>query len=79
MRISLVTISFRPFVDRSLKESNDHKPKTIKNDIYRLQHPCDGCEAPYGFRNLMKLDTDTKQFAVSADNESDLRYVKIHV
>lgn len=31
----------------------------------RLEEPCDGCEAPYGFRNHMKLTTDTAKFNVS--------------
>lgn len=37
--------------------------------IYRLQQPCEGCEAPYGYKNHMTLDTNTKQFAVSERNQ----------
>lgn len=29
-----------------------------------MEHPCDKCEAPYGYRNHMSLDKDTHQFAV---------------
>lgn len=29
----------------------------------RLKEPCTGCAAPYGFKNHMKLDTDTSRFA----------------
>lgn len=39
--------------------------------IYRLEEPCVGCKAPYGYKNHMKLNTDTKQFAVSVDNDSN--------
>lgn len=30
----------------------------------RLEHPCENCEAPYGFKNHMALDNDTKKFTV---------------
>lgn len=30
----------------------------------RLASPCDGCEAPYGYRNHMPLSTDTAEFSV---------------
>ena len=29
---------------------------------HRLDEPCTGCAAPYGFRNHMKLDTDSSEF-----------------
>ena len=32
---------------------------------FRLEEPCDGCAAPYGFRHIMPLTTDTKTFSVS--------------
>lgn len=31
----------------------------------RLENPCDGCEAPYGFKNHMALNMDTATFSVS--------------
>lgn len=30
-----------------------------------LKEPCNGCEAPYGYQNVMSLSTDTDRFAVS--------------
>lgn len=30
--------------------------------LFRLQEPCSGCAAPYGFKNHMKLDTDSSDF-----------------
>lgn len=30
----------------------------------RLEHPCDGCEAPYGYRNHMNLSQATAEFSV---------------
>ena len=33
--------------------------------LFRLEAPCDGCAAPYGFRHAMPLTIDTKTFAVS--------------
>lgn len=38
--------------------------KTLIN-FCRLANPCDGCAAPYGFRNHMSLDIKTDQFSVS--------------
>ncbi len=36
--------------------------------IFRLEHPCDKCEAPYGFKNHMTLNTNTTLFSVSSRN-----------
>lgn len=30
----------------------------------RLEHPCDECEAPYGYKNHMSLSGDTEKFTV---------------
>lgn len=30
----------------------------------RLEHPCENCEAPYGYRNHMPLSTNTAEFTV---------------
>ena len=32
--------------------------------LFRLEEPCDGCAAPYGFRHIMPLTIDTRTFAV---------------
>lgn len=40
------------------KKTNNNK------QINRLVSPCDGCEAPYGYRNHMPLSTDTAEFSV---------------
>lgn len=29
---------------------------------FRLREPCQGCAAPYGFKNHMQLSTDTSKF-----------------
>lgn len=34
-----------------------------------LREPCAGCAAPYGYRNVMPLSTDTYRFAVSFDRQ----------
>lgn len=36
-----------------------------KQNSFRLEEPCDGCAAPYGYRHIMPLTTDTRTFAVS--------------
>lgn len=33
--------------------------------IQSLKEPCPGCAAPYGYHNVMRLSTDTRQFSVS--------------
>ena len=33
--------------------------------LVRLEEPCDGCAAPYGYHNIMPLTTDVQYFAVS--------------
>lgn len=50
-----------------------------RNEIYRLQQPCEGCEAPYGYKNHMKLNMDTKQFAVSLLAQIQLVLLSIDV
>lgn len=46
-------------------KSPSSKKKTNNNkQINRLVSPCDGCEAPYGYRNHMPLSTDTAEFSV---------------
>lgn len=62
-----------------LKVSCAHPPRELSSENicsnchvrkitnFRLQHPCDGCEAPYGFKNVMGLSMDTTKFAVSVD------------
>lgn len=40
-----------------------------------LHEPCPGCEAPYGYRNVMALSTNTHLFAVSQLKK--IRIVKI--
>lgn len=49
-----------------------HTKKTnIKNKIknsntkFSLEEPCPKCDAPYGYRNIMGLSTDTYRFSVS--------------
>lgn len=31
---------------------------------FSLIEPCDGCAAPYGYKNIMRLSQDTSKFAV---------------
>lgn len=31
---------------------------------FSLIEPCDGCAAPYGYKNIMRLSQDTSHFAV---------------
>lgn len=31
---------------------------------FSLVEPCDGCAAPYGYKNIMRLSQDTRHFAV---------------
>ena len=33
--------------------------------LLRLREPCDGCAAPYGYKNHMSLTDDTDGFEVS--------------
>lgn len=45
--------------------------------IFRLQQPCDNCQAPYGFRNHMTLNTNTTLFSVSSSNGSNFFFLFI--
>ena len=33
--------------------------------VFRLEEPCDGCAAPYGFQHIMQLSENTNTFSVS--------------
>ena len=33
--------------------------------VFRLEEPCEGCAAPYGFRHAMPLSENTNTFSVS--------------
>ncbi len=33
--------------------------------VFRLEEPCDGCAAPYGFQHAMPLSENTNTFSVS--------------
>jgi len=48
-------LGFGSFVDKVVMPYVSTVPK-------KLEEPCDHCEAPYGFRNHMKLTTDTTRF-----------------
>lgn len=39
--------------------------KKLNAFVESLLQPCPGCEAPYGFQNVMSLSQDTSRFAVS--------------
>ncbi|XP_037919074.1 integrin beta-PS isoform X1 [Hermetia illucens] len=54
-------LGFGSFVDKVLMPYVSTVPK-------KLLHPCEGCEAPYGFRNHMPLNTNTKSFSEEVRN-----------
>ncbi|XP_037934909.1 integrin beta-PS-like isoform X1 [Teleopsis dalmanni] len=54
-------LGFGSFVDKVLMPYVSTIPK-------KLLHPCDGCEAPYGYRNHMPLSTDTSTFTSEVKN-----------
>lgn len=50
------------------EHKNFHFTKHFKNSTFptkSLIEPCPGCEAPYGYHNVMSLSTDTRRFSVS--------------
>uniref|UniRef100_U5EVW7 Integrin beta n=1 Tax=Corethrella appendiculata TaxID=1370023 RepID=U5EVW7_9DIPT len=49
-------LGFGSFVDKVLMPYVSTVPK-------KLKHPCDNCEAPYGYRNHMPLSMDTTTFS----------------
>ncbi|XP_029711058.1 integrin beta-PS isoform X1 [Aedes albopictus] len=49
-------LGFGSFVDKVLMPYVSTVPK-------KLEHPCDGCEAPYGYKNHMSLSVDTSRFS----------------
>lgn len=49
-------LGFGSFVDKIVMPYVSTVPK-------KLKEPCDGCEAPYGFRNHMSLDVNTSRFS----------------
>lgn len=57
-------LGFGSFVDKVLMPYVSTVPKNLVS-------PCDGCEAPYGYHNVMKLSTDTRRFAKNV-NESQV-------
>ncbi|XP_037807558.1 integrin beta-PS isoform X1 [Lucilia sericata] len=48
-------LGFGSFVDKVLMPYVSTIPK-------KLEHPCENCEAPYGYRNHMPLSTNTAEF-----------------
>uniref|UniRef100_A0A1I8PZ80 Integrin beta n=1 Tax=Stomoxys calcitrans TaxID=35570 RepID=A0A1I8PZ80_STOCA len=54
-------LGFGSFVDKVLMPYVSTIPK-------KLEHPCDQCEAPYGYRNHMPLSTDTPTFTTEVKN-----------
>lgn len=54
-------LGFGSFVDKVLMPYVSTVPK-------KLEHPCDDCEAPYGFRNHMPLSINTRLFAENVRN-----------
>ena len=60
--------AFQPFLSvdtlhYALKKGEPTKLWFLKRS--RLEEPCDGCAAPYGYHNIMPLTTDVQYFAVS--------------
>ena len=52
-----------PFCDETL---HIFKSGTcVSFSFFRLIAPCTGCEAPYGFKNVLPLDSNTSLFSVS--------------
>ncbi|XP_055842893.1 integrin beta-PS isoform X1 [Episyrphus balteatus] len=54
-------LGFGSFVDKVLMPYVSTIPK-------KLEHPCDGCEAPYGYRNHMTLSVDTAKFSKEVED-----------
>lgn len=54
-------MGFGSFVDKVLMPYVSTIP-------HKLKHPCDQCEAPYGYKNHMRLSTDTYQFSHEVKN-----------
>uniref|UniRef100_A0A1B6CMD9 Integrin beta n=1 Tax=Clastoptera arizonana TaxID=38151 RepID=A0A1B6CMD9_9HEMI len=54
-------LGFGSFVDKVAMPYVSTVPKN-------LVEPCTGCEAPYGFQNVMSLSTDTSRFAGEVEN-----------
>lgn len=50
-------LGFGSFVDKVVMPYVSTVPR-------KLQEPCDGCAAPYGFKHHMRLSTDTSSFAM---------------
>merc|ERR1719334_636273 len=50
-------LGFGSFVDKVVMPYVSTVPR-------KLQEPCDGCAAPYGFKHHMQLSTDTSSFAM---------------
>lgn len=46
---------------------------------HRLLHPCDGCEAPYGYRNHMTLSNDTANFSVRFSMQIQQKKITLNV
>ncbi|XP_034949317.1 integrin beta-PS [Chelonus insularis] len=65
--MSKITSNFRlgfgSFVDKVVMPYVSTIPKALKE-------PCDGCAAPYGYKNVMRLSTDTSEFASLVSNAS---------
>lgn len=65
--MSKITSNFRlgfgSFVDKVVMPYVNTMPKS-------LIEPCDGCAAPYGYKNVMRLSTDTSAFASLVSNAS---------
>ncbi|KAK3771306.1 hypothetical protein RRG08_024382 [Elysia crispata] len=59
-KMSIITKNFRlgfgSFVDKVVSPFVSTVPK-------KLRSPCNNCEAPYGFKNQLKLDLETKKFS----------------
>ncbi|XP_006623005.1 integrin beta-PS [Apis dorsata] len=65
--MSKITSNFRlgfgSFVDKVVMPYVSTMPKSLKE-------PCDGCAAPYGYKNIMTLSQDTSHFASLVRNAS---------
>ena len=58
---------FRPY--RQHTYIHTQKKKNPKTCEFRLEHPCDGCNAPYGYLHHMSLSSDSNLFTVSDDHQ----------
>ncbi|KAE8742436.1 hypothetical protein FOCC_FOCC011990 [Frankliniella occidentalis] len=54
-------LGFGSFVDKTVMPYVSTVPK-------KLAQPCDNCQAPYGFRNHMKLNSNTQDFSEEVRN-----------